>query len=44
LLRQIADLQRLVGDEKARASKLEGKLEMLETQIILKPPRRYGRS
>ena len=34
LLRQIADLQRLVGDEKARASKLEGKLEMLETQII----------
>ena len=34
LLRQIAGLQRLVGDEKARASKLEGKLEMLETQII----------
>jgi chromosome segregation ATPase len=34
LLRQIADLQRLLGEEKARASKLEGKLEMLETQII----------
>jgi chromosome segregation ATPase len=34
LLRQIADLQRLVGDEKARASKLEGKLEVMEAQII----------
>jgi hypothetical protein len=34
LLRQIADLQRVLGDEKTRASKLETKLEMMETQII----------
>jgi chromosome segregation ATPase len=34
LFRQIADLQRLLGDEKARASRLEAKLEMTETQII----------
>jgi chromosome segregation ATPase len=34
LLRQIADLQRVLRDEKAKASKLEGKLEMIETQVI----------
>jgi hypothetical protein len=34
LLRQIADLHRVLGDEKARASKLEGKLELLEAQVI----------
>jgi hypothetical protein len=34
LFRQIADSQRVVGDEKARASKLEVKLEMLKTQVI----------
>jgi hypothetical protein len=32
--RQIAELQRILGDEKARASKLEAKLEMIEHQII----------
>jgi hypothetical protein len=34
LLTQIADLQRILSDEKARASKLEGHLEMMETQVI----------
>jgi colicin import membrane protein len=34
LLRQIVEVERLFGEEKARASKLEGKLEMLETQIV----------
>jgi hypothetical protein len=34
LFRQIADLQRVLGGEKARASKLEAKLEMMETQVI----------
>jgi hypothetical protein len=34
LFRQIADLQRVLGDEKTRASKLEAKLEMMETQVI----------
>jgi hypothetical protein len=27
-------LQRVLGDEKTRASKLEAKLEMMETQLI----------
>jgi hypothetical protein len=34
LFRQIADLQRVLGDEKARASKPEAKLEMIESQVI----------
>jgi chromosome segregation ATPase len=34
LLRQIADLQCVLRDEKVQASKLEGKLEMMESRVI----------
>ena len=34
LFQQIADLLRILSDEKSQASKLEGQLEMMETKVI----------
>ncbi len=34
LFQQIADLQRILSDEKSQASKFAGKLEMMEAQVI----------
>jgi chromosome segregation ATPase len=34
LFQQIADLQRMLSDERSQASKLAGKLEMMESQVI----------